>query len=66
MEKLSIVQLEEISGGGKGIDGFCAGLGAAAAAYQVGIWANLWNPAGQGALVFVGVVGIGCAFYSIR
>jgi hypothetical protein len=66
MKKLTIIQLEEIKGGGKGGAGFCTGFGAVAAAYQIGVWSNLWNPVGQGALIIAGVVGAGCAIYALE
>lgn len=65
MKTLTLSQLEIFSGGDK-IDGFCIGFGAAAAAYQVGVWANIWNPAGQTAAVVGGIIGVGCAVYAMR
>jgi hypothetical protein len=66
MKKLTIIQLEEIKAGGKGIAGFCAGFGAVAAVYHIGAWANIWNPVGQSAIVAEIVIGGACAIYALE
>lgn len=65
MKKMNIVEMESIKGGDR-IDNFCQGFGAAAAVYEVGIIANLWNPVGWGAGVAAAVIGAGCVAYSLR
>lgn len=64
MKKLTLRELESVSGGS--VSGFCAGFGVAAAAYQLGVWANIWNPIGQTAAIVAGVIGVGCALNELR
>jgi hypothetical protein len=52
--------------GGNMIDSACTAFGAAATVYQIGVWANIWNPAGQTALIAGGIIAGGCALYAIR
>lgn len=65
MKKLTTMQIENINGG-DGIDSFCAGFGAAAAVYEVAVWANIWNPVGTTAAAAGLVVLSGCAIYAVR
>ncbi len=60
MNTLNLNQLEIISGG-TAADSFCAGFGAVAAVYAVGVYANLWNPIGWGAGLAGAIIGAGCA-----
>lgn len=65
MKKLTITQLEIVTAG-DAVDGFCASFGAVALGYQIGVWANLWNPVGQSALLAGAVIGGACAVYALR
>ena len=64
MKTLNNIELSNINGGDF-IDGACAGVGAAASVYGLGIIANLWNPPGMIAGITMGVVGLGCAAYTM-
>lgn len=65
MKKLTLLQIESVTGG-DGVDSFCASFAAVAGFYQLGAWANVWNPAGQGALIAAGVISGGCIIYALR
>lgn len=65
MKDLSFKQIENISAGDS-VDNFCAGFGAVAAVYGVGVLVNWWNPIGWTASVAGATLGTGCAIYSLR
>lgn len=62
--KVSTFELEKIVGGDR-VDAFCAGWGAVASVYWVGVKLHAWNPIGQTAAVIGGVVTAGCAFKAV-
>jgi hypothetical protein len=64
MKTLEIKQMTQIQGG-DAVDEFCAGFGAVAAVYQVGVWANLWNPVGWVAGGAAAIIGTGCAINAL-
>ena len=65
MKVIQIQQMEKIAGGNN-IDAFCAGFGAVAGVYAVGVWANIWNPVGWTATGIGAIIGGSCALYAIR
>jgi hypothetical protein len=64
-QTLNLMDMETVSGG-NAVDNFCAGFGAVAGVYAVGILANWWNPVGWSAGAIGTVVGAGCGIYAIR
>ncbi len=65
MKTLEISTLETIQVGDN-IESFCAGFGAVAIAFEIGVVANLWNPIGWGAGLAVLTIAGGCAIYAVR
>lgn len=64
MKKINSVQMIHLKGGASYGD-FCKGFVAVAAVYQVGVWANLWNPVGWGTLGVGIAIGASCAAYGL-
>lgn len=56
--------MSQLQGGG--ISNFCAGFGAVAAVYGLGVVANWWNPIGWGGSAVGAVIGVGCAIDALR
>lgn len=63
-KKISVLDMEKIIGGDM-VDSFCAGFGAVAGVYWIGVKLNAWNPVGQTAAVIGGAIGAGCAIKAI-
>ena len=61
MKELSLNQLEIIGGSNDTVSAFCAGFGAVAVAYEIGVLANWWNPVGWTAGAIGVAIGAGCA-----
>jgi hypothetical protein len=64
MKALEIDYLETIEGGDF-ITGVCAGIGAGATVYGVGVALNWWNPVGWGGGLAMAVVGGACVTYTV-
>jgi hypothetical protein len=65
MKKLTLLQIESVTGG-DGVDSFCASFAAAAGFYQFDVWATVWKPVGQGALIAADVISGKCIIYTLR
>lgn len=63
MKKINLDQMPLYVGGGFGE--FCAGFGAVAAVYEVGVLTNLWNPVGWGAAALGIAIGGACAAHAL-
>lgn len=64
MKKINLNQMSQLEAGG--ISSFCAGFGAVAAVYGLGVVANWWNPIGWGGSAVGAVIGVGCAIDALR
>ena len=64
MKEINLKQMLEIQAG-DAADDFCKGYLAAAAIYQVGVWANWWNPVGWVAGGIGAAIAAGCAINNL-